>query len=120
MRFPKHPIAKALGMYRVGQYVFVNFPGISLLEWHPFSLSSGPDEDHLEIHVQALGNHTQKLTEVAKGRRSLWVRVDGPYGNQRINYRRFPVLLLISGGIGITPCIGILKDMYRTGNVDKR
>jgi predicted ferric reductase len=35
--------------------------------------------------------------------------VDGPYGNMNVNYQRFPVLLLIAGGIGITPIIGILK-----------
>jgi hypothetical protein len=31
------------------------------------------------------------------------VRVDGPYGKHDFNYRRFPVLVLAGGGIGITP-----------------
>jgi predicted ferric reductase len=33
------------------------------------------------------------------------MRVDGPYGNQKLNYRRFPNLLLVAGGIGITPVL---------------
>lgn len=84
----------------MGQYAFLNFPGIDLLEWHPFSISSGPDETTLEVHIKGLGNHTQKLVEKAKTKSQLWMRVDGPYGNQKINHRRFPVVFLCAGGIG--------------------
>ncbi len=42
-------------------------------------------------------------------KKSLWIRVDGPYGDLNMNYRRYPVLLLVSGGIGVTPAMGILK-----------
>ncbi len=52
VRFQKNCIANALKLYRVGQYYFVNFPQVNVLEWHPFSVSSGPDEQSVEIHVK--------------------------------------------------------------------
>lgn len=39
VRFRKNPLTKALDMHRVGQYYFVNFPALSMSEWHPFSVS---------------------------------------------------------------------------------
>jgi len=94
-----------------------------LLEWHPFSISSGPDEETLEIHIRGLGDHTQKLMErVSQDPKNskLWIRIDGPYGNLRVSIRRFPNVVLVLGGIGFSPIIGILKDLDRTGKLDPR
>jgi len=120
MRFPKNALARLFKMYKVGQYVFVNFPQLGLLEWHPFSVSSGPDETSIEIHIKGLGDHTSKLVTMASTAQSLWVRVDGPYGHLKLNYRRFPVLVLVAGGIGMTPVMGILRDMFRIGDIDPK
>jgi len=49
--------------------------------------------------------------------------VDGPYGNLNLNYRRYPRLVLVAGGIGITPVMGLLRDAYRinvSANAPKR
>jgi len=116
--FSKHYMARWLKLHRVGQYMFINFPTLSALEWHPFSISSGPDEKTVEIHIKGLGDHTRKIVAAAKERASLWIRSDGPYGNLKLNYRRFPVFFLAAGGIGVTPVIGILKDIYRHGDLD--
>jgi len=107
-------------MYKAGQYLFVNFPSLSLLEWHPFSVSSGPDERILEFHIKGLGDHTQKLIAAAMKKEQMWVRTDGPYVNLKLNYRRCPVLILVAGGIGFTPMLGIIKDMFRAGDLDPR
>jgi predicted ferric reductase len=40
------------------------------------------------------------------------VRADGPYGHLGLNYRRYGVLFLAGGGIGMTPIISLLKDIY--------
>jgi len=116
IRFPKNRLAKFFKMYRIGQYVFINFPTISLLEWHPFSLSSRPHEDTLETHVKGLGNHTKKLIKMAQEKQHLWIRVDGPYGHIHMNYRQSNVLVLACGGIGATPVMGILKHIYQIGD----
>lgn len=43
-----------------------------------------------------------------------WIRADGPYGVHDFNYRRYEVLVLAGGGVGITPVVGMLKDIYGT------
>ena len=40
------------------------------------------------------------------------VRVDGPYGNLNMNYRQNSVVVFVVGGIGITPALSFLKDLY--------
>ena len=123
VRFPKNPITTFLGQHKVGQYYFVNFPSLSMTEWHPFSVSSGPDEKDIELHIRALGDHTTEIVEYSKkcrkSKEQTWIRFDGPYGCQDFNYRRYPVLLLVGGGIGITPILGMLKDIYKVGNYSK-
>eukprot|EP00178_Gracilaria_changii_P005985 TRINITY_DN20247_c0_g1_i1.p1 TRINITY_DN20247_c0_g1~~TRINITY_DN20247_c0_g1_i1.p1 ORF type:complete len:174 (-),score=21.39 TRINITY_DN20247_c0_g1_i1:92-613(-) len=39
----------------------------------------------------------------------------GPHGRLSLNYRKYPNVILIAGGIGITPLIAILKTIYRIG-----
>ncbi|CAJ0907827.1 16522_t:CDS:2 [Entrophospora sp. SA101] len=46
---------------KAGQYVFICCPEISLWEWHPFTLTSAPEEDYISIHVRVLGDFTGKL-----------------------------------------------------------
>lgn len=36
------------------------------------------------------------------------------------NYRRYPVVMLCGGGIGVTPVMGILKDLYHVGEFAKQ
>ena len=102
----------------------MNFPQVSFLEWHPFSISSGPDEKTLELHIRSLEDHTkeilEKLNKNNQKETTLWIRVDGPYGNLRSNLRRFPNIVLVAGGIGFSPVIGILKDLYRTGKLNSK
>jgi len=118
VQFPKAWLARKLNLYRVGQYVFVNFPQLNLFEWHPFSISSAPEEITGELHIRSLGKYTKKLYSYVKESQStqLYIRIDGPYGYHRKDYRRYPVLMLCSGGIGVTPLVSILKDIYHVGN----
>jgi predicted ferric reductase len=110
IRFPK----SCAGRYDVGQYVFLNFPQLNMLEWHPFTLSSGPHEAEAEVSIKGLGNFTGKLREwkAENPNSTLWVRCDGPYGSWPFNYARYPSILLACGGVGVTPCIAVLRHIY--------
>lgn len=48
----------------VGQYVFLNCPAISQLEWHPFTMTSAPEEDFFSVHIRSAGDWTDKLIDI--------------------------------------------------------
>ncbi|XP_028394802.1 NADPH oxidase 5-like [Dendronephthya gigantea] len=48
--------------YKPGDYVHINIPAIAQNEWHPFTISSSPEqEDVLWVHVRGVGTWTKKL-----------------------------------------------------------
>ncbi|KAK2589308.1 hypothetical protein KPH14_007859 [Odynerus spinipes] len=48
--------------FRPGDYVFVNIPVIARYEWHPFTISSAPEqEDYIWLHIRAVGEWTNSL-----------------------------------------------------------
>jgi predicted ferric reductase len=44
-----------------GQYIFIQCPSVSPLEWHPFTLTSAPQEDFFSVHIRASGDWTEAL-----------------------------------------------------------
>lgn len=49
---------------RAGQYIFLCCPEISIWQYHPFTLTSAPEEDYISVHVRAAGDFTKKLGSV--------------------------------------------------------
>lgn len=48
--------------FRPGDYVFVNIPVIANYEWHPFTISSAPEqEDYMWLHIRTVGEWTNRL-----------------------------------------------------------
>jgi predicted ferric reductase len=81
-------------------------PKISMFQFHPFSLSTSPHQDAVSLHVRSLGNWTTALANLADKQREIEILIEGPYGNLSIDLEsdtRYKMILLISGGIGITP-----------------
>ena len=66
-----------------------------------------------------LGDHTKKIVQYAERCASasegkqVKIRTDGPYGSLPFNYRRFGSILFVAGGVGVTPILSILKDIYQ-------
>jgi predicted ferric reductase len=75
---------------------------------HPFSLSEAPDGRSLRITVKALGDFSSRLAEIAPGTR---VVAEGPFGVFTAAARRRDKVVLIAGGIGITPIRALMEDM---------
>lgn len=38
-----------------GQYIFIKCSTISRTEWHPFTLTSSPEEDYFSVHIRIAG-----------------------------------------------------------------
>ena len=73
----------------------------------PFSLSAPAQADRVRITVKDLGDHSGALTDLRPGTR---VFAEGPYGAMTAARRRQPKVLLIAGGVGITP----LRALFQT------
>jgi predicted ferric reductase len=90
---------------------------------HPFSLSAAPDGRSLRVTVKALGDHSAKLATIPVGTR---VIAEGPFGVFTEAARRRERILLIAGGIGITPIRALLEGvrgdavvLYRVVHADE-
>ena len=55
--------------YSCGQYIYLNVPSISRIEWHPFTISSAPSDGKVTCHIKKApgGNDTftAKLNAIA-------------------------------------------------------
>ncbi len=67
---------------------------------HPFSLSVAPNSRALRFTVKDLGDHSGGLARLAPGTRVL---AEGPYGAFTTRRRARRKVLLVAGGLGITP-----------------
>uniref|UniRef100_UPI0037E8CF33 NADPH oxidase 5 isoform X2 n=1 Tax=Semicossyphus pulcher TaxID=241346 RepID=UPI0037E8CF33 len=50
--------------FKPGDYVYINIPVIAKYEWHPFTISSAPEQsDSLWLHIRSMGQWTNRLYE---------------------------------------------------------
>ncbi|CAB3380635.1 Hypothetical predicted protein [Cloeon dipterum] len=107
--------------YKSGQWVRIALPEFNSSEYHPFTLSSAPSEEHLSLHIRAVGPWTWNLRRMAEtlGSSSALPKVylDGPYGESHQDWYTFDVAVLVGGGIGVTPFASILKDIVYNANI---
>jgi predicted ferric reductase len=83
---------------------------------HPYSLSASPTDDLLRITVKALGDSSTALADIAIGTR---VFIEGPYGVFKADSaRRGRQIVLIGGGVGITPLRAIMEEFPNNTKID--
>jgi predicted ferric reductase len=94
---------------RAGQFFLWRF--LTRGRWwaaHPFSLSAAPDGRSLRITVKRSGDFTDRMLEIPVGTR---VVAEGPFGVFTEVVRQRERVLLIAGGIGITPIRALVEEM---------
>jgi ferredoxin-NADP reductase len=94
---------------RAGQWFLFRF--LTRDGWykaHPFSLSAAPNGRYLRITVKNLGDHTAAIRRLPIGTR---VAIEGPYGILTGAKRTKERVLLVAGGIGITPLRALLEEL---------
>ncbi|CRK34086.1 hypothetical protein BN1708_016317, partial [Verticillium longisporum] len=47
--------------YKAGQWLFLQVPGISNYQWHPFTITSCPFDPYVSVHVRQVGDFTRAL-----------------------------------------------------------
>lgn len=75
-------------------------------EPHPFTLSSSPTQKGLSITVKSVGDFTATIGETQTTDRAY---IDMPYGRFSFVHFNAEDLVLIAGGIGITPFMSMLR-----------
>jgi len=122
-------LKKSTFNYKPGQYLFLNCPYIASHEWHPFTISSAPEEDFVSVHIRVVGDWTGDLWNFLNPEKKLGVvqenllsapdgsaifKIDGPFGAASEEVFGFKTVMLVAGGIGVTPFGSILKSIrYR-------
>jgi len=132
-------IKKEKTLTRAGQYIFLNCPEISFWQWHPFTLTSAPEEDYISVHIRVVGDFTQaiaealgcdlsskaevpeeKVKEQALKNVLPRIMIDGPFGSASEDFYKFEVVVLVGAGIGVTPFASILKSIWYRRNLAKK
>ena len=96
-----------------GQFMIFRF--LDKERWwqaHPFSLSMVKSGGEIRITPKALGDFTSALPELKPGTK---VVIDGPYGVFMSIFGAADKVLLIAGGIGITPIRSLLEELVQKG-----
>jgi NADPH oxidase len=56
-------IKKPSFKYTAGQWLFVQVPDVSAFQWHPFTITSAPEDPYVSVHMRQVGDWTQALGE---------------------------------------------------------
>ncbi|MCE3215459.1 hypothetical protein HAX54_002448 [Datura stramonium] len=113
LTLPKDPRLK----YTPTSVIFIKIPRISKFQWHPFSITSSSkvDKHTISILIKAEGWWTSTLYNMLGSKpddmRLFHVATEGPYGPSSMDFLRYDSLLLVAGGIGVTPFLSILQEI---------
>lgn len=100
--------------YDAGQFVWMTegkrrFP----LFDHPFSIADSPERPGLSLIIKEAGDFTDHVGELEPGTP---IGIDGPFGHFTLEAHKGKAVLLIAGGVGIAPIMGLLRDMTARGH----
>jgi predicted ferric reductase len=100
---------------RAGQFFRWRFlAGDGWWKAHPFSLSAAPNAGFLRLTVKAVGDGSGDVQRLVPGTR---VVAEGPYGIFTAERRSRAGVLLVAGGVGITPLRALLEELGGRGSV---
>ncbi|KAK6945682.1 Ferric reductase transmembrane component-like domain, partial [Dillenia turbinata] len=117
--------------YNALSFIFLQVRELSWLQWHPFSVSSSPLDGkfHLSVLIKVLGKWTEQLRGSILNsfeeqnqempllpHSKITASVEGPYGHESPYHLMYENLLLVAGGIGISPFLAILNDILHRVN----
>jgi len=120
--------------YKAGQTAFVKIPSISMLEWHPFSIASGPSDECVEFLIDCSHGEktwTDKLfkkcsqrgnmvemapmgskSAVGGGSSTLKAILYGPCGSSFQSFENHQGIMLIGGGSGLPSSLSVLRHLF--------
>lgn len=112
LRIPKDPTTYC----EAGQYVFVNVPAVSVLQWHPITVTWAT-ETEMAIHIKSRGEETwtQHVFDHVWSRDGyINVKMDGFYGSNHIEslgLMKRDAVMFFCGGCAITFPFNIIMEL---------
>jgi NAD(P)H-flavin reductase len=126
--------------YQEGQYVFLKCPAISEHQWHPFTISSAPCEPTVTLHIRTWGEKswTKKMADYMSSMMPVnatftrfshmsgtgnmagkttgpdgqpLFNIDGPHAAPTQHAKEYSTVMLVGGGIGVTPLASSMKEI---------
>jgi len=126
--------------YKEGQYIFLQAPSISGIQWHPFTISSAPQENSVTVHIRICGpgSWTEQLQKMflqmgppnssyfsltrqtSSGKLAgkilgpdgkPMLAIDGPHSAPTQHISEYDTVMVIGAGIGVTPVASTLKSI---------
>ena len=129
-----------LADYREGQYLYLQCPAVSRLQWHPFTISSAPQEKAVTVHIRVQGEASWtrrvadyigsmggagrayfELDRMGPGGKvrgkiqgpdgAQMIRIDGPHSAPTQHIGEYGTVMVIGAGIGATPLSSCLMSV---------
>lgn len=95
--------------FEAGQFVWMTVGGQRFpLFDHPFSIASAPSQPGISLIIKEAGDFTGQVGSLPPGTP---VGIDGPYGEFSLDNHSASAVLLVAGGAGIGPIMGLLRDL---------
>ena len=82
---------------------------------HPYSLSAAPTDKYLRVTVKDLGDQSGVIKDIKPGTR---VFFEGPYGTFVASRAAKGHVVLVGGGVGITPLRALLEEFDVSKEID--
>ena len=109
-----HLTGRDLDSLRIQPGQFLRWRFLDRAHWwqsHPYSVSAAPEDRRLRITVKDLGDGSRALSKLRRGTR-VWF--EGPYGAftaRRLDPTAGGKVLMIAGGVGITPLRALFESL---------
>ncbi|OIO04720.1 MAG: hypothetical protein AUJ49_02370 [Desulfovibrionaceae bacterium CG1_02_65_16] len=81
-------------------------------EPHPFTISGAPEDDTLRMTIKSSGEFTNAIPQIMPGTP---VACAGPFGQFCHGIENQPEIVMIAGGVGITPFLSVLRHFKSSG-----
>ncbi|PKN34977.1 MAG: FAD/NAD-binding family oxidoreductase [Deltaproteobacteria bacterium HGW-Deltaproteobacteria-19] len=102
---------------RAGQFASIRIPGPDgWSEPHPFTISAAPEDSLLRLTIKKEGAFTSAIPDLKPGTS---VKVMGPLGVFCKGIDEKPEIVMIAGGVGVTPFLSVLRH-FRNGKARNR
>ena len=118
-RLYAEPNTREIKPHAPGQFAFITIKSKHISrEEHPFTIAAAPTmRPAAEFVIRTSGDWTTQIGNVKPGD---LVSIDGPYGLfTHLRVPEAPEMVMIAGGIGITPMLSMLRYMADTGDQRK-